>query len=356
MKPVTLAVLLLMASVVVRAEDAPVPAEAPAAGAFRALCAAKAAEADQASRIAVAGKDNWLFLAADLRHLSLGQFWGEPAAKVSLASKPEWADPVPAILDFKAQMDKLHIELIVVPVPPKPVIYADQLTDSVKFDAAAARPLPGMDSIHQEFYKMLREQGVNVLDLSDALIQARKDANASPLYCKTDTHWSPAACELAARMIQEQLKGRDWLKPGASFTARTSDMTFLGDLAKSLRGEGGEKESLPARVIAGSAGQETVDANSPVLLLGDSHCLVFHSGDDMLGVGAGFVDQLAYELAMPVDLLGTKGSGATPTRINLLQRARGDEKYLPAKKVVIWCFATREFSQSPGWRKVPVVK
>jgi alginate O-acetyltransferase complex protein AlgJ len=56
-----------------------------------------------------------------------------------------------------------------------------------------------------------------------------------------------------------------------------------------------------------------------------------------------------------VDLVAVRGSGATPARVNLLRRAR-TEGYLAKKKVVIWCFGAREFTEASGWQKVPVVK
>ncbi|HUU68982.1 MAG TPA: hypothetical protein VM186_05630, partial [Planctomycetota bacterium] len=71
--------------------------------AFSRECAAKAAAADKAGTMVVQGKDGWLFFAGELRHIGAGRFWGENAAAVSKATKPEDADPLPAILDFKAQ-------------------------------------------------------------------------------------------------------------------------------------------------------------------------------------------------------------------------------------------------------------
>jgi alginate O-acetyltransferase complex protein AlgJ len=70
---------------------------------------------------------------------------------------------------------------------------------------------------------------------------------------------------------------------------------------------------------------------------------------------AGLPDQLALELGFPVDLAGVRGSGATPARINLLRRVQKDPGYWKKKKIVIWCFASREFTQSDGWKKVPLV-
>jgi alginate O-acetyltransferase complex protein AlgJ len=39
----------------------------------------------------------------------------------------------------------------------------------------------------------------------------------------------------------------------------------------------------------------------------------------------------------------------------LYRRARKDPGYLAKKKVIVWCFAAREFTESDqGWDKVPV--
>ena len=96
--------------------------------------------------------------------------------------------------------------------------------------------------------------------------------------------------------------------------------------------------------------------DSPVVLLGDSHSLVFHEGGDMHARGAGLADQLALELGFALDVVAVRGSGATPARVNLLRRARKDKSYLTGKKVVVWCFSAREWSESLGWDLVPVVE
>src|SRR5580658_7091359 len=99
-----LASLLLLAT--------PLLAADPGA-ALRDACAAKLSAAPAAT--VVQGSDGWLFLPAELRHVSVGKFWGDDAAKVSKATNPENADPLPAILDFKRQLDAAGIDLILVP-------------------------------------------------------------------------------------------------------------------------------------------------------------------------------------------------------------------------------------------------
>jgi alginate O-acetyltransferase complex protein AlgJ len=97
-----------------------------------------------------------------------------------------------------------------------------------------------------------------------------------------------------------------------------------------------------------------LDPNSPVLLLGDSFTLVFH---DFYAANAGLIDQLALELGFAPDVIGTRGSGATPVRISLFRRSLKDPDYLAKKKIVIWCFASREFTEAAqGWQKLPIRK
>jgi alginate O-acetyltransferase complex protein AlgJ len=310
-------------------------AGADPAAEFRELCAQKATAGES---MTVAGSDGWLFLRSELRHIGVGPFWGEAAAKVSKASAPDKADPLPSIVDFHAQLKALGIELILAPVPCKALVYAEKLGGP-----AAGR----IDAVHQEFYQQLAAKGVTVLDLADAFAKAK--VKGPDLYCKTDTHWSPYACELAAKLVKERLGAPAWLqaKPGA-FTTAVEKRTIVGDLT-----DGKGSEELPVRVVTGADGAALEDKASPIILLGDSHTLVFHAGQDLHGTGAGLADQLAAELGMAVDVIGVRGSGATPARVNLLRRAKANPAYLAGKKVVIWCFAAREFTESSGWSLVP---
>ena len=319
-------------------------------------CADIAARGDS---VAVTGQDGWLFLRAELRHLSVGKFWGEAAAAVSRATKPKWADPLPAIVAFTAQLDRLGIDLLLVPVPPKAVIYPDKLPggDPANDNGAPVR----LDRWHQEFYKLLADRGVKVLDLAPYLLAARKDdATAGSLYCGGDSHWSPRACALTAALIARETQAKPWFHgvPKQRFATEERKLQIAGDLSRALDAKNPARETLPARSVGITKGDvlEPVapDRQSPVLLLGDSHCLVFHAGGDMYARGMGLADQLAAELGLAVDQMGVRGSGATSARINLYRRTRRDPDYITGKKLIIWCFAAREFTEAMGWRKVPV--
>ena len=318
--------------------------------ALREACAAKASTTP-----VVQGADGWLFLPAELRHVSVGKFWGEEAAKVSKAATPENADPLPAILDFKRQLDAANIELILVPVPSKAFVYPEALTGGNSTGPAPAR----VDTLHQQFYDELRKNGVTVIDLLPDFL-AQRNGPGGPVFCKTDTHWSGAGIQIASAKIAALLADKPWLKEAAKTktAAAIRPLEITGDL-KGMLGSA-DKETLSLRFVgteeSGGTTPVLPDRKSPFVLLGDSHTLVFQAGGDMLASGAGLADQLLHDLGIPVDLIGVRGSGATPARVNLMRRARGDAGYLAGKKAVIWCFTVREFTEGSGWSKVPLAK
>jgi hypothetical protein len=317
-----------------------------------------ARSAEQRGSITVPGKEEWLFFGPELRFVSSGRFWGAAASKVSRATRPEFADPFPAIVDFHLQLKKMGIELLLVPVPPKSVIYPDLLSDLVAI--SRENPPVRIDAESQAFYKLLDKEGIRVLDLTPFFL-ANRFHREGALFCKQDTHWSGNGAVLAARKIREEIEGRPWLKttPKSTYRSVWKSLPIAGDLWKAMGEKGLQQEMLPVRQVgAGSAGvlqSIAPDQKSPIILVGDSHNLVFHAGDDMHTRDAGLPDQLALELGFPVDLAGVRGSGATPARVNLLRRAQKDSNYWKKKKLVIWCFASREFTQSDGWKKVPLL-
>ena len=314
--------------------------------------AEKVRQAETQKTSVVSGKDGWLFFVPELRSISVGDFWGDMAKKVSRASDPAYADPLPAILDFKKQLDTVGIELIFVPIPAKATIYPEMISEYTTTKRT--------DKQHQKFYDILRKQGVNVLDLTDLFIENR-NTNSNPLYCKQDTHWSGQACVLAAKAIATHIGTPSWLdeipKRKASLEPRNVEIT--GDLWRELGKTDLPKEQLQLTFVKTNG--EAVSSTqlfgkswweSPVVLLGDSHNLVFHAGSGMHAQGAGLPDHLAYQFGFSVDVIAVRGSGATPSRLNLFRR-QGNMK---GKRVVVWCLSVREFTEGQGWRKVPVIK
>ena len=359
MKRSVIAIVLLLSAAFATADAPPDP---KLLAAFRAECAAKSKAALDEARMAVPGKDGWLFYAPELRHLAAERFWGDAAATANPNAPPDQADPIPAIVDFKKQLEAAGVELLLVPVPPKALIYPEAATNAVPAGKGAA---PRLDPQHVAFYELLRKEGVKVVDLVPDYLKRKTDKPADALYCKGDTHWSGHGLEAAAARIADEVKGRPWLKDvkKGRLESEVREIEMQGDLSGSLGDRNSPKEKLRLRFVgtrggaaaAGGALEPAIpDPASPVLLLGDSHLLVFHAGGDMHAQGAGLADQLALAWGFPVDLVGVRGSGATPARIDLLRQSRADPDYHKNKKLVIWCFSAREFSEAPAWQKVPI--
>jgi len=297
----------------------------------------------------VRGTDDWLYLANELRHVSVGKFWGDAAMEVSKASRDDRKDPAPAIIDFAAQLKAEGIELIFVPIPPKAVIYPEHITPDLAVPQGTR-----LDVVHKQFYDMLEEHGVNVLDLTPMFLKARGENDTAPLYCRTDTHYSPRACAFVAQILAEKIESKPWYKdvPKRDLKGAIDTLEINGDLRQMLGDESVPKETLTINIAY--EGEDVVQPwrESPVLLVGDSHNLVFHIGGDMHAEGAGLADQLAAKLGFPVDVVGVRGSGATPSRIQLYRR----KDNLAGKKVVIWCLSAREFTEGSGWWKFDLIK
>ena len=312
-------------------------------------------KAGEEKTMTIQGRNGWLFFDQELAHLGAGPFWGEAAALVSRAANPEFADPLPAILDFHSRLQAQGVELMLVPVPPKAIIYPDYLDEALSFDNSPHR----LDKAHQSFYALLRQNGVQVLDLTETFLAGRFQEQG-PLYCRQDTHWSGLGCVEAARAISSVVQEMPWFVGLArqSFSHKWQNIQISGDLWRALNNPGLERETVTLRHVGreSASGLEPVepDQTSPIILLGDSHNLVFQAGGDMHARGAGLADQLALELGMPVDLIAVRGSGATPARINLFRRAQRNPDFWQGKKVVIWVFTAREFTHADGWRVVPI--
>ena len=297
----------------------------------------KCQEGSKSQSIAVAGEDNWYFLRSELRFLSVGEFWGDKAQQTSMASNKDQRDPLQAIVEYKKELEKAGIKLLLVPIPPKAVIYPDKLDKKL----TARR----YDEQLQTFYRILGTQGVEVLDLTETLQKARNTLT-EPLYCMGDSHLSGEGCRVVAESIAKKIKARGKGK----YKIQSSKISMTGDLYKTA-GHTAEQRTIYA--VSGDKTQD--DKAAELILMGDSHTLVFDVGGDLFAQHAGIASLLAANLKMPIDVVGVRGSGATPARINLYRKSKQDTQYLKKKKTLVWCFASREFTEANAWNaKVPI--
>lgn len=265
-----------------------------------------------------------LHLERELRHLESAAWWGEGDRA---------SDPTGAILDFRDRLAQRGVALMVVPVPARSALAPGGL-----------EPAPSSDR-DRAWIAHLRTAGIRVLDLHDDLAAEGDDA-----WCTSDTHWSPHGLEIAAARIADAL--RDVLPETDEklrFDAEPTERTFEGDLARLLPED--ERPPPETRVTRRVSGDATTRKGARILVLGDSHTLVFHEGNDLHAEDAGLPDHLARILGESVDLVGVRGSGSSSARINLYRRGEGA---LDGAEVVVWVWSVREATQEAPWKRVPL--
>lgn len=310
--------------------------------------------AETSGATVVVGRDDWLFLAAELRHLA------NPPLPHAVPATPE-SDPFSALVDFHRKLAELGIDLILLPVPPRAVVYPDRLFARVPLDEHGT-PLR-LDAGLQAFYRALSAEGVRVLDLTDAFLAARRDdATLGPVCCEQDTHWSPRGLTIAAAAAADALRQLGVTGAAERVTGVTRadpvPLVYAGDLVDRVPGHPAilSTTTVTRIVQVGSAASAiAADPSSPVILLADSHGLVFSIGGDMHAEGAGLGEQLAFELGMPLDIMARRGSGDAVRR-DLARRFLQDPAIAPTKRAVVYCFAARTLTEAQGWKPVPLRK
>ena len=296
------------------------------------------------NQIILRGDDDWLQLNSSLRFVSYDVFWGGGSILSSKARDLKARDPLSAILDFNSKLKKNNIELILVPIPVKASLYPAQLIPKHLSEKLFNKRL---DYNLKKFINLLGQKGVNVVDLYDNFVEGKK---SSKIFCKTDSHWTSNASFIAAKYVANILKKLDpnIVKDSTEFQIIKENISVVGDLTKILNED--KEETL--EIIKVLPENKTISRNSPILVLGDSHTLVFHAGGDFHSKGSGFPDHLAFHIGQSVDLLGVKGSASTVSRIKMLRQNRAKEK-----KIIVWVFSSREFTESTvGWKRLPVIK
>jgi alginate O-acetyltransferase complex protein AlgJ len=279
---------------------------------------------------AVAGAHGFLFFKRSLEYVQAGDLQKQRKGK----------NPFPVIVEFKNALAAQGVDFLFVPVPTKLEILPDELDPALKpFAGKVLQPFAR--KLHGE----LAAAGVEVLDLTRPLLSARatEKSGEEPLYQRQDTHWSSRGLELAARLLSERVKQYPWyaelLRHGRRYTSRKAPFQRFGDLHSRLpesEQAAFKPESLVGwQVLDESGAPYEDDADSPVVVLGDSYTGVYELTDvEHAGVSAHVAKGISY----PVDLVMSYGGG--PNVRNKLMR-RGTAA-LKSKKLVIWIMTARD--------------
>ena len=147
---------------------------------------------------AYCGRDGWLFYRKDIDSLT-GRGFLDPeilarrAAGGSELKAPPQPDPLKAIVDFRDQLAKRGITLIVMPAPVKPSIHPEW--HSARYEG---RNEAVQNPSFPAFAERLAQEKIVCFDAAPVLLQAKQAQLGRALYLKTDTHWTPEGMELAA--------------------------------------------------------------------------------------------------------------------------------------------------------------
>ena len=285
---------------------------------FRVACARLAADASATGTQVLTGSDGWFFAA-------------EEAAALGAAA-PRSSTAVAAIAATAERLRSDGIELVVVPVPPKGIVYPDRLAP----DLGVPIPVQRLDVTLQAVYGDLQAQGVRLVDLTPAFIRDRFH-HEGPLYCRQDSHWSGVGCVVAAEVIGAAVRGQVALDMA---TARPYGLAWFttpirGDLWQRLP-EPPLREEIRVRGIIEPQdpllAPVAKDGDAAVAVVGDTHALVFHPGEPHHARGAGVAEQLAFEFRQPVALHADDGTAFVEDAWRLPPLGE-------RTRVVVWIFA-----------------
>jgi hypothetical protein len=291
------------------------------------------------------GCDGWLFYKAGVDYLVQSN---EQDSTRDLGSTAAIA----AIVDFRDQLQRRGIQLLVVPVPGKASVYPDRLTQRVARGDSSLRS-PTADVIDS-----LRRKGVATIDLFSVFRSYRETVSEEAdesIYLAHDTHWSPRGVRVAAETIADHIQQARWVMVGdVAYEREAVEIRRAGDIVRMMHLADDQQVYLSEKTLCQQIVQQNDslvyrdDSHSPVLLLGDSFSRIYQRDEPL---AAGLVAQLAYEMKMPLSSIVNDGGASTLVRQQLARRP----ELLKGKKLVIWQFVERDIRfGTEGWKVVAI--
>ncbi len=298
---------------------------------------------------AYCGREGWLFYRKDIDSLTSRGFLdpgilARRTARGSELEAPPQPDPLKAIVDFRDQLARRGIALIVMPAPVKPSIHPERHSSRYEGRNEAVQ-----NPSFQDFVERLAREKIACFDAAPLLMQARAAEPDRPLYLRTDTHWTPDGMELAAKAVANLARSSAPLSPATGrFSAVEKEVTNLGDVAMMLKFPSEWRvfapETVKIREVRDGPSPWRPDPKAEVLFLGDSFANIFSLELMGWGESAGLAEHLSLALGLPVDAITRNDAGSFATREMLAKELQRGNDRLAGKKLVIWEFASRELA------------
>jgi alginate O-acetyltransferase complex protein AlgJ len=230
------------------------------------------------------GQDGWLFSTEEFDHAE--SFENHIAANIDY------------IASVHVSLTSQKINLLVIPVPSKARVYESQL---------ATYNFPSYwRSRYQDFTKSLEQRKIPYMNLLFSFFRAK---DKTPLYLKTDTHWSPDGARLAAQAIAARV---DSVFPYLSFPreeftiAVKGQEEYKGDLMRFItQGDAGIKPDTIRTFALESANDDLFgDKTLPIALVGTSY-----------SANSKWAFESFLKEAMQADLLNVSDEGLGPFEV-----------------------------------------
>lgn len=326
--------------------------------------------AGEGNRKVVIGFENMFFYHPDLKSLTgYGPLKPEPYSVMKDPEQAKLSSPGDIIPEFAAQLKERGIDLLLVPVPLKPMIYSEYLNSRETREWITHPDAPA-------FYESLRQKGVDVLDLTAVLAKLRGErkhiyyleANSQnreiakkteealklkkDVFLHQDTHWTVDGMTEAAESVAAYVKKKypQHLMINRENVIRAVDgemRSGMGDLVKLLDLKSPDEFYDEEDQFVKMIGPGTENRYSPVTLLGDSFVNIYD--DPSLGfenpekpterIHGGFAQHLSQQLQQSLDVIAMNGKGSTGVRRELAKRYDDEVR---SKKLVIWVMAARD--------------
>jgi alginate O-acetyltransferase complex protein AlgJ len=309
--------------------------------AFLAECGALAAPGST-----VTGRDGWLFSGSELGVLAKAGGTGTA---------------IGVMADYAAQLRGLGCDVIVVPVPPKALVYPDKVVRKAKIPVKR-KVVPRLDSSWAAALKALETRGMTTVDLLPVFLAHRGDKEGAP-YTQTGNTWSPRGVQLAAEAVAAAVKRSRAAKVAGSvqgISAEPGSISYTGSLAAGAN-PAVKAETLTLRTIGRISGDKVRSVSfstsgGGLLLMGDSSILAWRESGNPAGSSGSFsslADQVAAELQAIPDVLSVPGDGRNAPRLRIMRERTSGRGTLTGTKAIVWVIPMTDLA-SAAWQQVPL--
>ena len=246
-----------------------------------------------------------------------------------------------ALVRVARELRELRVDLVVVPIPHRSVIYPGAVDPGSPPPRASSLP----DFRLREIYLELEKNGVEVLDLVPAFREGRfretegadGELLTETVFLPYDFHWSPYGAQLAAKVLAERIRFYPWYPE----VERRGGRAHLAPLEPRLEIKTGSfaRRMIEEGLMDPSQGKERFflyetriegerwsfdDRRSPIVVMGTSFTRANY----------GLTDGLLRNLGFRVDRVTVAGGAA----LGPYERLRSRRQGVTEKKLVIWVF------------------